>query len=63
MNHKEKAKQIYDKYLGLGLFSDNQAKQCALIAVDEILELDVPVMLGQDSTPFWQAVKAELMVK
>jgi hypothetical protein len=59
MTPKEKAKQLVDKYnthellyWHLTLF---QAKQCALIAIDEILQHCYEVM-----KPFWQEVKQEI---
>jgi hypothetical protein len=37
-NTKEKAKELVNKYWGKGITNDKEiAKQCALIAVDEIL--------------------------
>jgi DNA-directed RNA polymerase subunit L len=65
MNSKEKAKQLFDKYLRtypIGInpivtisYTTNEAKQCALIAVDEILEHCYEVM-----KPFWLEVKKEI---
>ena len=37
MTPKEKAKELYNKMYDYSLFEE-EAKQCALIAVDEILE-------------------------
>lgn len=52
MNHKEKAKQLFDKYffLTLNVESDDNvnkytAKICALIAVDEILKESKPPII------------------
>lgn len=61
MNSKEKAEELVDKYRNsiMSFLSDNMkdmnAKQCALIAVDEILEHCYEVM-----KPFWQEVKQEI---
>jgi len=64
MNSKEKAKELVDKYIPLTLRlveevdwveDTDSAKQCALIAVDEILEHCYEVM-----KPFFQEVKQEI---
>ena len=62
MTSKEKAKELFDKYamyLRSNLMYDEEAyedaKVCALIAVDEILEHSYQVM-----KPFWQEVKQEI---
>jgi hypothetical protein len=65
MNPKEKAKELVDKMLNQQSFSEElyDAKQCALIAVDEILEDD---MYGMEEEYFekrieyWQEVKEEI---
>jgi hypothetical protein len=69
MTPKEKAKELVDKFSdveNLGHFSDNglsywstsvlekQSKQCALIAVNEILNI------GCIEVPYWLQVKAEI---
>ena len=54
MTPKEKAKDLYKQFLDIGLIVGNEAKQCALIAVDEILK---EVVL---STMYWQEVKQEI---
>lgn len=58
---KEKAYFLFKKYYeNLGLHSDyiNKAKQCALIAVDEILNTEVSNSVkGND---YWQEVKKEI---
>jgi hypothetical protein len=57
MNSKDKAQELFDKYIPLTLRlveevdwveDTDSAKQCALIAVDEILEHCYEVM-----KPFW----------
>jgi hypothetical protein len=49
MTPKEKAKELFDKMYGV---TDYQAKQSALIAVDEIL--------SWNQTKFWEDVKQEI---
>lgn len=62
MKPKEKANELYEKYFhSIPSFNDegeiehNTAKQCALIAVDEIMYNCYEVM-----EPFWQEVKQEI---
>lgn len=61
MNSKDKAEELVLKYLRLqeegssNWFHKILAKQCALIAVDEILQHCYEVM-----KPFWQEVKQEI---
>ena len=62
MNSKEKAKELFDEYamyLRADLMYDEEAnedaKQCALIAVDQILKHCYEVI-----KPFWQEVKQEI---
>ena len=57
MTPKEKAKELIDKYLNADYTDINihGAKQCALIAVDEILE---ECRIGMDW--YWQEVKEEI---
>ena len=69
MTPKEKANELYSKYddllnkdFGNPIVFDNQIKQCALIAVDEILEMDLPI-LEEDADEFydyWEQVKKEI---
>lgn len=40
MTQKEKAKELLDKYFWKAVQTKKQAKQCALIAVDEILNAE-----------------------
>ena len=60
MSAKEKAKELVEKYLAIqfGDFPTTEAKQCALIAVDEVL--NAIEYLDYDSTYFWQQVKTEI---
>lgn len=66
MTSKEKAKEIIEKYLKLDIEIGGQhdgyltmkmhdAKQCALIAVEQLIEHSYQVM-----KPFWQEVKQEI---
>jgi hypothetical protein len=65
MTPKEKAKELVDKmYLvpelnGSCILTKHTAKQCALIAVDEILKADIENKLGVD-VEYWQEVKQEI---
>jgi hypothetical protein len=57
---KEKAKELVDKMWIYSLPNANgswqNAKQCALIAVDEVLSLDI----YQSDQYYWQEVKQEI---
>lgn len=65
MTPQEKAKELIDIFLGCLIknqsyyihdcSAENQAKECALIVVDEILKNCYEVM-----KPFWQEVKQEI---
>jgi hypothetical protein len=57
MTPKEKAKELVDKMYGV---TDYQAKQSALIAVDEIMKLDVVWYQGSRTYDFYQEVKKEI---
>lgn len=64
MKPKEKAKELVDKMYQHQWRKDTiefrNAKQCAIIAVDEILEI-VPKNNGwQTSLEYWQQVKQEI---
>jgi hypothetical protein len=60
-----KAEELVDKmYLvpelnGSCILTKHTAKQCALIAVDEILKEDIENKLGVD-VEYWQEVKQEI---
>ena len=67
---KEKAKELFSKYQNIYLTEDSMgiddelAKQCALIAVDELLDDDVYDMSEQPfekRIEYWQEVKQELL--
>lgn len=72
MNAKDKAKELVDKYLVHTMYNDcmagewvddkESAKVCALIIVDEILNLDVwdwPHN-AEKGVIFWEEVKKEI---
>ena len=68
MTPKEKAKELYCKYTDALNIRDLQttanpfAKQCAIIAVDEILNLEPPELsyLEPFSKSWWQEVKKQI---
>lgn len=55
LTSKEKAKELVNKYLQIYDGRVIQAKQCALIAVDECLHTCVESMIY-----YWQEVKQEI---
>ena len=59
MNAKDKAKELVEKYdqTFTYLESKNKAKQCAIIAVDEILNLDY---FSEEGREYWQEIKNEI---
>jgi len=68
MTPKEKAKEIYEKYCNMNSHCDN-AKECALIAVDEIIKSrpSLPILGDgyilkdiERSAKYWQEVKQEI---
>ena len=63
MTSKEKAKELVDKFMphSSGNSNNNEAKQCALITVDEILK-DKEVVDGMRviNDPYWLEVKQEI---
>jgi hypothetical protein len=67
MTPKEKAKELVDKYwiyLRAGLLYDEEAKDdakhCALIAVDEILKVASFYNDSQAEVTYWEEVKEEI---
>jgi hypothetical protein len=63
MNPKEKAKELVDKFfkpelshLLYGVLKYDEAKQCAIIAVEEILEETLP----DSGFKYWHDVKTEI---
>jgi hypothetical protein len=67
MTQKEKADELIGKFMMLDthdedpfIIRQNRAKQCALIAVDEILNNDGFTQFDIHLTEFWQEVKQEI---
>lgn len=69
MTPREKADKLYSKYndllnkdFGNHIVFDNQLKQCALIAVDDILEMDLPILeeYTDEFYDYWEEVKQEI---
>ena len=64
MTPKEKAKELVDKYSFVEIqnyTSMFEVKQCALIAVDEILNNDGFTQFDIYLTEYWQQVKQEII--
>jgi len=53
MTPKDKAKELVDKFTVIGLQQRNEGIQCALVAVDLLIEHD-------DIDDYWQQVKTEI---
>ena len=66
MTPKEKAEELVDKFYyipnsqGIFMMQDYQAKECALIAVDEILFVVSKYNDTQAEVSYWQEVKQEI---
>jgi hypothetical protein len=62
MTPKEKAKELVEKFSNVALLDDYESKQCALIAVDEILKVcEKEITNCSDKTFFyWQELKQEV---
>ena len=65
MTTKEKAIELLTKYrrhLPINTVTDLEAKGCALIAIDEILNLEPPELSYMEpfSKSWWQEVKQEI---
>ena len=69
MTPKEKAEELVDKFYyipnsqGIFMMQDYQAKECALIAVDEIIaniEPSVSMDVIEARVNYWQEVKQEI---
>jgi hypothetical protein len=59
---KEKAIELVDKFMphSSGNSNNNEAKQCALIAVDEILNNNKILFEDVLNDQYWQEVKQEI---
>jgi len=65
MTPKEKAKELVDKYAKVYYdleydYCDDRDKQCALIAVDELIEEAYFTDGYYDRQEYWQEVKQEI---
>jgi hypothetical protein len=63
MTPKEKAKELYFKMHSQKQIVSKEAKQCALIAVDEIIKaVNDPddTFLSKDGVDYWEEVKQEI---
>lgn len=69
MTPEEKAKELVESFMAKIIFSINQnieasvieaAKQCALIAVDEILKCHIWKYNSVEPYKYWQEVKKEI---
>ena len=62
MTPKEKAKELVDKMINVTLLDNYDAKQCALIVVDEILNIDhiKPYILHKEIIKYYIEVKQEI---
>ena len=58
MTPKEKAKELVDKFTFVGLQQRNEGIQCALICVDEIL--DVLNVIDNFEMIYWEQVQQEI---
>lgn len=56
----DKAKELVDKFTVVGLQQRNEGIQCALIAVDEIIELLPEIAFGNRVIEFYKQVKHEI---
>jgi len=59
MTPKDKAKELVDKFDGVGLQMRNEAIACALICVDEILNIN-SVDKDIELSDYWNEVKEEI---
>jgi hypothetical protein len=66
MTPKEKSEELIRKYYRWGLHKDGQSlswlesKECALIAVDEILNVTIGLNDFTDDFEYWQQIKQEI---
>ena len=59
MTPKEKANELIDKYTSVN-GNSFFAKECAIIAVDEIITANPISHVGNSTINYWQAVKQQL---
>ena len=68
MTPKEKAKELFEKYYDYLGMHDSISKQCALIAVDELIESHLILTTTHESEPsircktYWKEVKQEIEI-
>lgn len=66
MTPQEKAKELIERFFEVQIQDINalpRAKQCALICVDEILDLEMNLssyIYGEELHNYWQKVKQEI---
>jgi hypothetical protein len=60
MTPKEKAEQLYNKMVVDFDIDHWQTKQCALVAVDEILNVIEQIFETFEERKYWQEVKQEI---
>ena len=60
MTPKEKARELVDKYHKIHAINNYEVKQCALIAVDEILNTIEQIFETFEERKYWQEVKQEI---
>jgi hypothetical protein len=63
MTPKEKAQELVEKFRISKAITESYAKQCAIIAVDEILKMVDESMQGfldSDIIAYWKQVKTEI---
>lgn len=61
MTPKEKAKELVDKFRISKAITESYAKQCALILVDEILNIEWDEFeMSGDEVMYWEEVKKEI---
>jgi hypothetical protein len=60
MTPKEKAKELVDKFRISKAITESYAKQCALIAVDEIINVIIGSYDYELEKIYWQDVKNEI---
>ena len=60
MKPKEKAKELVDKYHKIHAINNYEVKQCALIAVDELIEQERKTDDYYEIGSYWNEVKQEI---
>lgn len=63
MTPKEKAFELFKSFLNIGDLNPEDAKQCATIAVDEIIQLHKGKFMcerEEQNEEYWQQVKQEI---